>query len=374
MVFSTNSTERARFTSAGFLGVGTTSPTGKISSSNAGGTGNYNFYASASNIANPNSTGVEIIGAQYGVGGNIILSERQPNGAYSDRTDLVFRTNTGFGLGQSDKMRLDAGGTLTVGTTASTLATPISALSSVASASTSIKVWNFNDTGGGVTNAGIDFVVGSDQGTCSIRSIRTNAGSDYQSALQFLTNPAGATIVPTLKMTINSTGAVVLAGGTTSANGVGITFPATQSASSDANTLDDYEEGTWTPSFATDGIQPSISYSVQTGQYVKIGRQVFCEGYILINSISSQGTGGLQIAGLPFTNGREEVQFNFSDGGAIKGYWSATATQIYGYMAGSSTKMFFRANGASSTNSRSLTTGSISVDYMLFAISYYAAA
>jgi hypothetical protein len=35
---------------------------------------------------------------------------------------------------------------------------------------------------------------------------------------------------------------------TPSASGSGISFPATQSASSDANTLDDYEEGTWTPS------------------------------------------------------------------------------------------------------------------------------
>jgi len=34
---------------------------------------------------------------------------------------------------------------------------------------------------------------------------------------------------------------------TPSTSGAGITFPATQSASTDANTLDDYEEGTWTP-------------------------------------------------------------------------------------------------------------------------------
>ena len=37
---------------------------------------------------------------------------------------------------------------------------------------------------------------------------------------------------------------------TPSASGAGITFPATQSASTDANTLDDYEEGTWTPTIA----------------------------------------------------------------------------------------------------------------------------
>jgi len=34
-------------------------------------------------------------------------------------------------------------------------------------------------------------------------------------------------------------------GATASSSGAGITFPATQSASTDANTLDDYEEGNW---------------------------------------------------------------------------------------------------------------------------------
>jgi hypothetical protein len=42
-------------------------------------------------------------------------------------------------------------------------------------------------------------------------------------------------------------------GATPSASGSGISFPATQSASSDANTLDDYEEGTWTPTTSTAG-------------------------------------------------------------------------------------------------------------------------
>jgi len=72
-------------------------------------------------------------------------------------------------------------------------------------------------------------------------------------------------------MTLNSNGALALFGGV-SANGVGITFPATQSASSDANTLDDYEEGTYTVT--------AIGFTVSgtttlTGTYTKIGRLVF---------------------------------------------------------------------------------------------------
>jgi hypothetical protein len=65
------------------------------------------------NIVNPNSTGSEITSATVGVGGNIHLEERQPNGAYSDRTDLVIVTNTGFGAGESDKLRFAASGAIT---------------------------------------------------------------------------------------------------------------------------------------------------------------------------------------------------------------------------------------------------------------------
>ena len=100
------------------VGVGTSSPAHKISVLSAGGAGNYNLHSTASSIVNPNSTGSEIVGAQVAIGNNIILSERQVNGAFSDRTDLAFVTDTGFGLGKSDKMRLDAAGNLLVGATA----------------------------------------------------------------------------------------------------------------------------------------------------------------------------------------------------------------------------------------------------------------
>jgi predicted RecA/RadA family phage recombinase len=54
--------------------------------------------------------------------------------------------------------------------------------------------------------------------------------------------------------------------------GTGITFPATQSASSDANTLDDYEEGTFTPSVSA--ASGSYTTTTSSGKYVKVGRLV----------------------------------------------------------------------------------------------------
>jgi hypothetical protein len=78
-------------------------------------------------------------------------------------------------------------------------------------------------------------------------------------------------------------------GATPSASGSGISFPATQSASSDANTLDDYEEGTWTGTLTgTAGLNPSTAVT-GTGKYTKIGNTSCCCKYFLsINSIWSK--------------------------------------------------------------------------------------
>jgi hypothetical protein len=78
-----------------------------------------------------------------------------------------------------------------------------------------------------------------------------------------------------------TSGNLVLQGGNTSANGIGVTFPATQSASTDANTLDDYEEGTYTPNVYHASSNNSTWTSKQ-GQYTRIGNQVtvwgVCDG------------------------------------------------------------------------------------------------
>lgn len=104
---------------------------------------------------------------------------------------------------------------------------------------------------------------------------------------------------------------------TPAATGAGITFPATQSASSDANTLDDYEEGTWTPVPKFGGANVGMSYAA-TGSYTKIGRVVhaFCNF-----SISSNGssTGNWTIEGLPFTAATAEVGVILGDGFTFTG-------------------------------------------------------
>ena len=87
---------------------------------------------------------------------------------------------------------------------------------------------------------------------------------------------------------------------TASASGAGVTFPATQSASSDANTLDDYEEGTFTPNLAFGGGSSGMTYSIQTGSYIKIGRLVFVSINIQLTALGSS-TGSSTITNLPFS-------------------------------------------------------------------------
>jgi hypothetical protein len=62
----------------------------------------------------------------------------------------------------------------------------------------------------------------------------------------------------------------------------GITFPATQVASTDPNTLDDYEEGLYTPSLTATGC--TFAYTVQEGYYTKIGRSVFFQFRIVLST------------------------------------------------------------------------------------------
>jgi len=108
-------------------------------------------------------------------------------------------------------------------------------------------------------------------------------------------------------ITQNSTPAfastIGVGGATAAASGAGITFPATVSASSDANTLDDYEEGTWTPILTTDGTNfTSVSYSTQTGSYTKIGNICYVRGTLTTSAVTIGGaTTNVVISGLPFT-------------------------------------------------------------------------
>ena len=80
-----------------------------------------------------------------------------------------------------------------------------------------------------------------------------------------------------------------------------ISFAASQTASSDANTLDDYEEGTYTIAM-TAGSSGTITMdgSYNTGHYTKIGDTVMVCGNPRVSSVSSPN--GTTFISLPFTS------------------------------------------------------------------------
>ena len=78
-------------------------------------------------------------------------------------------------------------------------------------------------------------------------------------------------------------------------------FPPSQVPSADANNLDDYEEGTWTPVLGGSGGTSGQSYSTQLGIYTKIGNKVYCSCSMVLTAKGTI-TGNVQILGLPFTS------------------------------------------------------------------------
>ena len=137
----------------------------------------------------------------------------------------------------------------------------------------------------------------------------------------------------------DAAGAIVVSGTTPSLNG--ITFPATQSASADANTLDDYEEGTWTPS-----IGGNATYQAgRSGIYTKIGNIVTCQFQIPISII---GTGSqTTVTGFPFTS----ANIGSVQTGSVSYYESLAISTIFVsfYIGNNSTSAIFATKAASGT-------------------------
>jgi hypothetical protein len=86
-----------------------------------------------------------------------------------------------------------------------------------------------------------------------------------------------------------------------------------------ANKLDDYEEGTWTPTYTSSSTDPTFSPNLQNGVYTKIGRMVYAS-FRLRGAISGTKTGSLRLSGLPFT----------SNNSAANGSGSIGLTEVFG--------------------------------------------
>ena len=204
---------------------------------------------------------------------------------------LVFATTNSSGT-IAEKMRLDSSGNLGLGVTPSAWrsterALQIGGITSI----TDVGAFSVFRNNNYVNSASVEKYIANGYASAFLQ----NSGE-----FAWLTAPsgtAGGTISFTTAMTLNVNGVLALRGASTSANGVGITFPTTQSASSNGKTLDDYEEGTFTPTII--GTSGSSSGGTLTGHYIKIGRFVYLT-LTAVNVSKNTLSGIVSVGNFPF--------------------------------------------------------------------------
>jgi hypothetical protein len=100
-----------------------------------------------------------------------------------------------------------------------------------------------------------------------------------------------------------------------------------------ANTLDDYEEGTWTPILTGYSGGSNQTYASRSGNYIKIGRQVIANFYVRLSNKGNISGSYALISGLPFPH-----QGSYAGTGVLSYVWSlANARDNIGIEMGGST-------------------------------------
>lgn len=301
-----NSAERMRLDISGRLGIGTGSPTsGKLDI--------YHLNSSAT----PNAIYTEIGAAVYPGTNNMSAGKFVNNavganayGIWAETTDAAYGVRyagyfkcagyvygNSYGLYAENTMPNVAG----AGTAYAGYFKVLSAGTGVSSAIYGLRVENTAAVGATSYGALISTVAGP---TTVIPFRVDHAGSE-----RLRIDSSGRLLVGT--STANANGGILQLSG-------GITFPATAVAATDANTLDDYEEGTWTP---TQGANLTVVGTFSSsGTYTKIGRFVVARGALLgSTSVALVGSAPVILcAGLPFTSAApalgNAVDNNFGQG------------------------------------------------------------
>jgi len=138
---------------------------------------------------------------------------------------------------------------------------------------------------------------------------------------------------------IATAGSISLGTVTPATSGIGVQFPATQSASTNANTLDDYEEGTFTPSLSFGDGVVGLTYNYRAGIYVKVGNVVSVFIRIALNSQGSS-TGHAGVSGLPFTANGTTDAYQVAYVGLIAGM-SGLTSNPFGQISPNASAFYF---------------------------------
>lgn len=136
-----------------------------------------------------------------------------------------------------------------------------------------------------------------------------------------------------------------------------IKFPAAQNASTNANTLDDYEEGTWTP---VDSSGAGLSLTVNgTPTYTKIGHRVF-ESAQVAYPVTADGSTAI-LGGCPFTNANnasaQQGSLTYTNGAAVG--WTTR-------FANTATFRFYQTGGGAQSTNANLSGAQVNVTGLSF--------
>ena len=330
LILRTNNAERMRIDSSGNLGIGTTSPSayGKFVVQGAG------------NLLNLNATSGVAYQAFYENGtGRFYL------GTLNGSDGLAFIDADG----STERMRIDSSGNLLLGKTVINSATVgVEARGDgrlFAGATSSYSAFfNRKSSDGAIAHfAKDDNIVGSisiKSGDLVIHSSTTDhVGLMFGNTRIEPTNNYGTTSDNTVDLgnTDRRFKDLYLAGGVY-LGGIGA-----------ANKLDDYEEGTWTPSLKGTTNNNAFTLSGAGGSYVKIGNQVTVNFMIAASSMNGS-SGVLQLRDLPFTVS-DVMSTTGIEANGVGAYWASWATSInhLTYAAENSTNLLYLYGTTSGT-------------------------
>ena len=267
-VWYQNSAERMRLDTSGRLGIGTSSPTTRF---------HVDFGDAADNS-------IRLVG-DGATNGTALATNWFTGLSYFD-------VRLGGNTTSETKLRVTSAGLVGIGVTGP--GSPLHVKGSSATGGVRIESYDYSTIYGLISSRS------QGGGVLNINAVQTIG--DLSAEITFNRSTNGSTFSEAMR--IDSGNRLLVGTVTGNANGgilqltSGITFPATAVAASDVNTLDDYEEGTWTPTQGA-GLTVVGTFS-SAGHYTKVGRQVTVQGYVAGSTTVAAAANAVLCAGLPF--------------------------------------------------------------------------